>query len=71
MGNTSSSGGQSGNHQSSGGGSSSGGIGNRFPGAGGTHRVHLPLSSLPSPFRSCGSLGLSTAELDARCQPSG
>mmetsp|Transcript_6458 Transcript_6458/g.10853 ORF Transcript_6458/g.10853 Transcript_6458/m.10853 type:complete len:556 (+) Transcript_6458:31-1698(+) len=72
MGNSSSSGGQSGNHQSSGGGSSSGGgLGNRFASAGGTHRVHLPISSLPSPFRSGGSLGLSKAELDARCQPSG
>ena len=27
--------------------------------------------SLPSPFRTGGSLGLSKAELDARCQPSG
>ena len=33
--------------------------------------IQLP-SSLPSPFRSgTGSLGLSKAELDARCQPSG
>jgi len=33
---------------------------------------HLTLpSSLPSPFRSGGSLGLSRSELDAKCQPSG
>ena len=31
----------------------------------------LPNVSLPSPFRTGGSLGLSRAELDARCQPSG
>eukprot|EP00584_Thalassiosira_punctigera_P006653 CAMPEP_0172546416 /NCGR_PEP_ID=MMETSP1067-20121228/16192_1 /TAXON_ID=265564 ORGANISM="Thalassiosira punctigera, Strain Tpunct2005C2" /NCGR_SAMPLE_ID=MMETSP1067 /ASSEMBLY_ACC=CAM_ASM_000444 /LENGTH=674 /DNA_ID=CAMNT_0013333345 /DNA_START=198 /DNA_END=2222 /DNA_ORIENTATION=+ len=39
------------------------------------HRTGLPHlalpSSLPSPFRNGGSLGLSRAELDARCQPSG
>lgn len=27
--------------------------------------------SLPSPFKNGGSLGLTRAELDARCQPSG
>jgi len=72
MGNSSSSGGQSGSSgNQNGGGSSSGGLGSRIAGASGTHRVHLPLSSLPSPFRSGGSLGLSKSELDARCQPSG
>ncbi|KAL7488066.1 hypothetical protein ACHAW6_013662 [Cyclotella cf. meneghiniana] len=37
------------------------------------HRPNIQLpSSLPSPFRSgTGSLGLTKAELDARCQPSG
>jgi len=69
MGNSSSSGGHGSGSDNHSGGSS--GLGNRFPGTSGTHRVHLPLSSLPSPFRSGGSLGLSKAELDARCQPSG
>jgi hypothetical protein len=32
--------------------------------------LHLSVS-LPMPFRSGGNLGLSRAELDARCQPSG
>jgi hypothetical protein len=72
MGNSSSSGGQSGGSGNQSGGSSSGGLGSRIVvGANGHRGVHLPLSSLPSPFRSGGSLGLSKAELDARCQPSG
>jgi hypothetical protein len=74
MGNsTSSAGGQSGSSSANqSGGSSSGGLGSRIAGSSGSHRsVHLPISSLSLPFRSGGSLGLSKAELDARCQPSG
>ena len=74
MGNsTSSAGGQSGSSSANqSGGSSSGGLGSRIASSSGTHRsVHLPISSLSLPFRSGGSLGLSKAELDARCQPSG
>ena len=82
MGNSSSSGGQSGGtggerSGGSGGITSLSGMSSRVLGdrrdrnGGGGHRVHLP-SSLPSPFRSGnGSLGLSRADLDARCQPSG
>ena len=72
MGNTPSAGqGSSSGNQS--GGNSSGDLSGRRRVAIGTHRsVHLPpLSSLPSPFRSGGNLGLSRAELDARCRPSG
>lgn len=54
------------------------GLSHRIVGGGSnnnSHRTgfpHLSLpSSLPSPFRSGGSLGLSRSELDARCQPTG
>eukprot|EP00581_Thalassiosira_minuscula_P029081 CAMPEP_0183787846 /NCGR_PEP_ID=MMETSP0739-20130205/67753_1 /TAXON_ID=385413 /ORGANISM="Thalassiosira miniscula, Strain CCMP1093" /LENGTH=640 /DNA_ID=CAMNT_0026031939 /DNA_START=37 /DNA_END=1959 /DNA_ORIENTATION=- len=56
------------------------GLSHRIVGGGSNNNAHrtglsvphlnLP-SSLPSPFRSGGSLGLSRSELDARCQPSG
>lgn len=57
------------------------GLGHRIVGGGSNNNARgvtgLPSLSfaaslpLPSPFRSGGSLGLSRAELDARCQPSG
>eukprot|EP00578_Thalassiosira_sp_NH16_P015439 CAMPEP_0181126118 /NCGR_PEP_ID=MMETSP1071-20121207/27437_1 /TAXON_ID=35127 /ORGANISM="Thalassiosira sp., Strain NH16" /LENGTH=355 /DNA_ID=CAMNT_0023211655 /DNA_START=214 /DNA_END=1278 /DNA_ORIENTATION=- len=59
-------------HRITGGGSNNNalGIGVGGGGGGGRPSLHLPVS-LPSPFRSGGSLGLSRSELDARCQPSG
>ena len=58
---------------------SSRGLSHRITGGGSNNNVEhhrstgfsLPNVSLPSPFRTGGSLGLSRAELDARCQPSG
>ena len=55
---------------------SSRGLSHRITGGGSNNNAGGSLSSgfslsLPSPFRTGGSLGLSKAELDARCQPSG
>lgn len=85
MGNSSSSDGNS-NNGSGGGGNTNGeqrrpglssrGLSHRITGGGSNNNAQrssglsLPVS-LPSPFRTGGSLGLSKAELDARCQPSG
>ena len=55
---------------------SSRGLSHRITGGGSNNNAQrssglsIPVS-LPSPFRTGGSLGLSKAELDARCQPSG
>jgi len=54
---------------------SSRGLSHRITGGGSNNNAGSSSSgfslSLPSPFRTGGSLGLSKAELDARCQPSG
>lgn len=60
---------------------SSRGLGHRITGGGSNYNsaishvggrtlLHMPVVSLPMPFRG-GTLGLSRAELDTRCQPSG
>jgi len=54
---------------------SSRGLSHRITGGGSNNNAGSLSSgfslSLPSQFRTGGSLGLSKAELDARCQPSG
>ena len=50
------------------------GLSYRITGGGSNNNVHrsgLPHISLPSPFSTRGSLGLSKTELDERCKPSG
>ena len=56
-------------HRITGGGSNNNASSNSISRSGGLLQ-HLSVS-LPTPFRSGGSLGLTRAELDARCQPSG